>query len=99
MPFSWDNWRYLATTYSILDGNFENIALSGLPFKSFYSFPIGLSLIITPFSYITPSLYDAGKLTVLILNLWLVWISYLLHFKNKIITSINISIWLLLVLC
>lgn len=83
IPFSWDNWRYLATTHSILSLNFDHLVLSGYPYQSFYTFPPGLPFFTAITSFLTGSLYDAGKLTVLLFSIWFTFITYRLLLEES----------------
>jgi hypothetical protein len=83
IPFSWDNWRYIATAHAIYTGNFNALVLSGKPYQSFFTFPVGLPIFIAILRPITSSYYDAGRLLVLLSSLWMTILVFKLFFSSQ----------------
>lgn len=98
IPFSWDNWRYISTAYSLSESNFHQLILSGQTYQSFFTFPVGLPLLIHFAHSLTPTFYDAGRLTVFLTSLWLLVISAKLFFpKFSEFKLLSVLIWILFI--
>lgn len=97
IPFSWDNWRYMATAHAISTLEFNQLVLSGKPYQSFFTFPIGLPILMSALRFLTPSLYDAGRLVVLISSVCLTFFSFKIFFSSYRISIVGILLWLLFI--